>query len=102
MQEGTPPATGKFMEIVNNIFEDYKEWILLIHDNMLILAHTSEVIFERIKLIVRRCFKHNMFGIARVEYSAMKPEHITTVPNRLCMPLRDIGGGIACMSARRC
>lgn len=23
MQEGTPPATCKFMEIVNNIFEDY-------------------------------------------------------------------------------
>ena len=49
------------MEIVNNIFEDYKEWILLIHDNMLILAHTNEELFERIKLIVRRCFKHNMF-----------------------------------------
>ena len=30
------------MEIVNNIFEDYKDWILLIHDNMLILAHTCE------------------------------------------------------------
>ena len=61
MQEGTPPATGKFMEIVNNIFEDYKDWILLIHDNMLILAHTSEELFEKIKLIVRRCYKHNMF-----------------------------------------
>jgi hypothetical protein len=46
MQEGTPPATGKWMEIVNNIFEDYKEWILLIHDNMLILAHTNEELFE--------------------------------------------------------
>ena len=76
MQEGTPPATGKFMEIVNNIFEDYKEWILLIHDNMLILAHTSEELFERIKLIVRRCFKHNMFlkmeksmlGIRKVKF----------------------------------
>ena len=61
MQEGTPPATGKWMEIVNNIFEDYKEWILLIHDNMLILAHTNEELFERIKLIIRSCFKHNMF-----------------------------------------
>ena len=49
------------MEIVNNIFEDYKDWILLIHDNMLILAHTNEELFERIKLIVHRCFKHNMF-----------------------------------------
>jgi len=49
MQEGTPPATGKWMEIVNNIFEDYKDWILLIHDNMLILAHTNEELFERIK-----------------------------------------------------
>jgi hypothetical protein len=48
MQEGTPPATGKFMEIVNNIFEDYKDWILLIHDNMLILAHTSEELFEKL------------------------------------------------------
>jgi hypothetical protein len=76
MQEGTPPATGKFMEIVNNIFEDYKDWILLIHDNMLILAHTSEELFEKIKLIVRRCYKHNMFlkmeksmlGIRKVKF----------------------------------
>ena len=28
---------------------------------MLILAHTSEELFKRIKLIVRRYFKHNMF-----------------------------------------
>jgi len=61
MQEGTPPATGKWMEIVNNIFEDCKDWILLIHDNMLIFAHTNEELFERIKLIVRRCFEHKMF-----------------------------------------
>jgi len=60
MQEGTPPATGKWMEIVNNIFEEYKDWILLIHDNMLILAHTSEELFEKIKLIIRRYFKHNI------------------------------------------
>ena len=76
MQEGTPPATGKFMEIVKNIFEDYKDWILLIHDNMLILGHTSEELFEKIKLIVRRCYKHNMFlkmeksmlGIRKVKF----------------------------------
>jgi hypothetical protein len=28
---------------------------------MLILAHTNEELIERIKLLVRRCFKHNMF-----------------------------------------
>ena len=28
---------------------------------MLILAHTSEELFEKIKLIIRRYFKHNMF-----------------------------------------
>jgi hypothetical protein len=28
---------------------------------LIILAHTNEELFERIKLIVRRCFKHNMF-----------------------------------------
>jgi hypothetical protein len=39
MQEDTPPATGKFTEIVNNTFEDYKDWILLIYDNMMILVH---------------------------------------------------------------
>lgn len=76
MQEGTPSATGKFVEIVNKIFDDYKEWILLIHDNMLIIAHTSKELFEHIKLIVCRCFKHNMFlkmemsmlGIRKVKF----------------------------------
>jgi hypothetical protein len=81
--QGTPPATGKFMEIVNNIFEDYKDWILLIHDNMLILAHTSEELFEKIKLIVRRCCKHNMFlkmeksmlGIRKVKFFGYECEN---------------------------
>jgi hypothetical protein len=76
MQEGTPPATDKWMEIVNNTFEDYKDWIMLIHDNMLILAHTNKELFERIELIVRRCFKHSMFlklqksmlGIRKVKF----------------------------------
>jgi hypothetical protein len=61
-------ATGKFMEIVNNIFEDYKDLILLIHDNILILAHTSDELFEKIK--------HNKFlkmekstqGIRKVKF----------------------------------
>ena len=61
MQEVTPPTTGKFVEIVNYIFDDYKEWILLIHDNMLIIGHTSKELFEHIRLIIRHCFKHNMF-----------------------------------------
>jgi hypothetical protein len=52
IQEGTPPATGKWMEIVNTIFEEYKDWILLIHGNMLVLAHTPNELFEKIKLIV--------------------------------------------------
>jgi hypothetical protein len=69
-------STGKWMEIVNNIFEEYKDWILLINDNMLILAHTSEELFEKIKLIIRLCFKHNlllkmeksMLGIHKVKF----------------------------------
>ena len=64
------------MEIVSNIFEEYKDWILLINDNMLILAHTSEELFEKIKLIIRLCFKHNlllkmeksMLGIHKVKF----------------------------------
>lgn len=47
--------------MVTPCFEEYNDWILLIHDNMLVLANTSEELFEKIKLIVRRCFKHDMF-----------------------------------------
>ena len=70
------------MEIVNNIFEDYKDCILIIHDNMILLAHTSEELFEKIKIIVRRCFKHNMFlkmeksmlGIHKVKFFGYESE----------------------------
>ena len=76
MQEGTPPATAKWMQIVTDIFADFKDWILLIHDNMLILANTCEELFDKFKLIVRRCYKHNMFlkmeksmlGIRKVKF----------------------------------
>jgi len=54
MQEGTPPATGKFMEIVNNIFEGYKEWILLIHDKILILTHKTFLRMEKSMLVIRK------------------------------------------------
>ena len=48
----------------------------------MILTHTNEELFERIKLIVRRCFKHNMFlklqksmlGIHKVKFFAYKCE----------------------------
>ena len=74
------------MEIVKNIFEDYKDWILLIHDNMLILAHTNEELYERIKLIVRRCLKHHMFlklqksmlGIRKVKFFGTSVRRISS------------------------
>jgi len=56
MQEGIPIASFRFHQAMITIFEDFLDWMIVIIDNLLILA-----LYNKIVLVVRRCIKHNVF-----------------------------------------
>ena len=61
MQEGIPIASFRFQQVMITIFEDFLEWMIVIIDNLLILAHDYADLYNKIVLVVRRCIKHNVF-----------------------------------------
>jgi len=61
MQEGIPIASFRFHQTMITIFEDFLDWMIVIIDNLLILAHDHHDLYEKIVLVVRRCIKHNIF-----------------------------------------
>jgi hypothetical protein len=61
MQEGIPIASFRFHQAMITIFEDFLDWMIVIIDNLLILAHDYHDLYNKIVLVVRRCIKHNVF-----------------------------------------
>ena len=61
MQEGIPIASFRFHQTMINIFEDFLDWMIVIIDNLLILAHDYHDLYNKVVLVVRRCIKHNVF-----------------------------------------
>ena len=55
MQEGIPIASFRFQQVMVTIFEDFLEWMIVIIDNLLILAHDYQDLYNKIVLVVRRC-----------------------------------------------
>ncbi len=43
LPEGVPPASGIFQKCMDEIFNDFEEWSIVIFDNLLVLAHSYEV-----------------------------------------------------------
>ena len=61
MQESIPIASFRFQQVMVTIFEDFLEWMIVIIDNLLILATDYQDLYEKVVLVVRRCIKHNVF-----------------------------------------
>ena len=61
MQEGIPIASFRFHQTMITIFVDFLDWMIVIIDNLLILAHYHHDLYEKIVLVVRRCIKHDIF-----------------------------------------
>ena len=60
MPEGIAPATGILQEVVKDIFEDIKDWSIVIFDNMLLLANSMEDAFEKFQEFMKICMKKNL------------------------------------------
>ena len=60
LPEGVGPASGVLQKRMEEIFSDFKEWMLVIFDNMCVCANTQEELLERIKLVFQRCRERHL------------------------------------------
>ena len=60
MPEGCSPAQGILMTVMKEIFEDYEEWMIVIFDNMLILAHDYDDACDKLKLVLDREYERGL------------------------------------------
>ena len=60
LPEGVGPASGILQSIVRRIFSDFDDWIIVIFDNFLILAHTYADATAKLQLVLIRCQEHKL------------------------------------------
>jgi hypothetical protein len=58
--EGTSPASFCLQKIVQGIFEDFSDWMIVIFDNLLILGNTYEEIYDKTTKVIDRCYERNV------------------------------------------
>ena len=80
MPEGVGPASFVLQKIMDDIFSDYKDWLVVIFDNILLLAHDYKDAFMKLKLVIKRCHDFNLilklkkswFGVTEVTFFGYK------------------------------
>ncbi len=85
LPEGVAPASGVLMCVMDEIFSEFREWMIVIWDNMLICAEDYEDAYEKLVLVIRRCKQRNIFlklskssfGISKVEFFGYVCEQVT-------------------------
>jgi hypothetical protein len=60
MPEGVSPASMALMAVMRDIFKDYLDWMVVIHDNMLVFCKDYEDAYA--KLV------KSMFGVRKVNF----------------------------------
>ena len=58
LPEGVGPASGILESIVRKVFSDFEDWIIVIFDNFLILAHDFIDATSKLELVLLRCQQH--------------------------------------------
>ena len=60
LPEGVGPASGILQAIVRNVFADLDEWIIVIFDNFLVLAHCYVDATAKLRIVLERCMAHRL------------------------------------------
>jgi hypothetical protein len=76
MPEGVSPASMFLMAVMHEIFEDFLDWMIVIHDNILVLCSTHEDAYDKLVKVSERCKERNRylkiaksnFGINKVNF----------------------------------
>jgi phospholipid-translocating ATPase len=61
LPEGVTPASGLLQKHVQEIFQDFADWTIVIFDNLLVLAHSHQDAYEKLDIILDRCIERNLF-----------------------------------------
>jgi hypothetical protein len=76
LPEGVAPASLILMSVVYDVFVDYMEWMIVIFDNILVLANDYNDAFQKLVKVIERCKEKNIvlklsksrFGVKQVEF----------------------------------
>jgi hypothetical protein len=61
LPEGVSPASGHLQTTMIQMFGDFREWAIVIFDNILLLAHDENDAGEKLLKFLERCAKHNVY-----------------------------------------
>jgi hypothetical protein len=61
LPEGVSPASGALMTVVNDIFHDCQDFMIVIFDNFLILAYDYDDAYMKLERVLTRCRERNIF-----------------------------------------
>ena len=61
MPEGISVATGYLQMGMMKMFSDFSEWLIVIFDNILLLAEDQKDFMEKFKKFLKRCEEHNVY-----------------------------------------
>ena len=76
LPEGVSVGSGIMMAVVYATFQDFEEWLIAIHDNILIAAHNPRDMMDKLKRVFKRCaevgvqlnVKKCHFGVSSLEF----------------------------------
>ena len=76
IQEGNAPASGIQQRTFMSLFFDFKDWILTLFDNLLILCHMYDDGMKKLRNVRDRCYECNVvlkfskstFGFTHVKF----------------------------------
>ena len=60
LPEGIPMASQMLQKVVTEIFADFMDWMIVIFDNFLILAHNYDDAYDKLELVLKRCIERNL------------------------------------------
>jgi hypothetical protein len=62
MPEGVSPASGYLQLIMKDIFKDFDKegWLIVIFDNILVLADTYDDAYSKFQRVIDRCHERNV------------------------------------------
>ena len=61
LPEGVAPASGHLMAVMFEIFQEYDEWLIVIFDNILVLAHDYHDAYEKLRVVLLKCKERNIY-----------------------------------------
>jgi hypothetical protein len=60
LPEGVAPASGHLQQMMEIVFAGMEPWTIIIFDNILVLGHTPEDLYEKLDLFFDRCIEYNV------------------------------------------